>query len=251
MTLMTWRQILCFAVSMLLAFTSCSALEPMEFDPEMSDLGLSVDALRTEIRDQQRQNEALRHELDAARKELAASRVLKAQMEGQLRETERRYSEARQIVELQREELARIRDEREKVLTTGKELQSQMRQLQQQLTQFNRVQRKGIGTPRAPANKRVVESVSRARSKAVKQAKAVPTASVASRRPSRANGRGQSTTVIHPDMVSVKPGDTLWGLARQYNVNLAELRALNDLSSDLILPGQALLLPVSVGSTRP
>jgi len=43
--------------------------------------------------------------------------------------------------------------------------------------------------------------------------------------------------------VSVKPGDTLWRIAQKYRVNVAQLRALNQLTDDRIEIGQALWLP--------
>lgn len=38
----------------------------------------------------------------------------------------------------------------------------------------------------------------------------------------------------------VKKGDTLWGIAREYNVTVKELKEWNNLKSDLIFPGQSL-----------
>src|SRR5437867_11415523 len=43
--------------------------------------------------------------------------------------------------------------------------------------------------------------------------------------------------------VNVEQGDTLWGLARKHRVRLSELISVNALTSDLIRPGQELLLP--------
>ncbi|HOJ41119.1 MAG TPA: LysM peptidoglycan-binding domain-containing protein, partial [bacterium] len=42
----------------------------------------------------------------------------------------------------------------------------------------------------------------------------------------------------------VKKGDTLSGLASRYNTTVAVLKKMNNLSSDLILVGQALKVPV-------
>lgn len=43
--------------------------------------------------------------------------------------------------------------------------------------------------------------------------------------------------------VSVKPGDTLWGISQRYRVSLEHLRTLNQLTDNLIVIGQALWLP--------
>ncbi len=43
----------------------------------------------------------------------------------------------------------------------------------------------------------------------------------------------------------VNSGDTLWGIARSYNISVDELTHANGLSSDIIQPGQALKVPGS------
>ncbi|MBK1835337.1 LysM peptidoglycan-binding domain-containing protein [Roseibacillus ishigakijimensis] len=48
-------------------------------------------------------------------------------------------------------------------------------------------------------------------------------------------GGGSSHTVVK--------GDTLWGLSRQYNVSVDELRQANALTSDTIILGQTLTIP--------
>lgn len=47
-----------------------------------------------------------------------------------------------------------------------------------------------------------------------------------------------STTYAHT--ITVKNGDTLWGIALQHGTDVATLRSLNNLSSDLLKPGQTL-----------
>ncbi len=41
----------------------------------------------------------------------------------------------------------------------------------------------------------------------------------------------------------VRSGDTLWGIAKQYQVSLEALRRVNQLGTDLIRPGQQLSIP--------
>ncbi|ATH95135.1 peptidoglycan-binding protein [Bacillus glycinifermentans] len=40
--------------------------------------------------------------------------------------------------------------------------------------------------------------------------------------------------------ISVEKGDTLWGISREYGMNLKDLKKWNQLSTDIILPGQKL-----------
>lgn len=49
----------------------------------------------------------------------------------------------------------------------------------------------------------------------------------------------------------VKTGDTLWGLAKQYNVTVAKLKEINGLNSDLITVGQQLKLDTKEQTINP
>lgn len=231
----------------------CGALEPIDFDVDMTDLELSNQILRTEVRDNERVLTGLRGDIQVVRKKLGRAQVLNARLKGQLRETERRYAEARHIVDLQRGEISRARSKQEQVLQTGRDLQAQMRQLQQQLTRFSTHPKKKVSTSRHAARPR----------QRLASPSSIPSASPP--RPTPRPKKSQSVTAWmppspaptgarnnvlprrhtpNPDMVAVKVGDTLWSLARKYGVNLAEMEALNDLTSDLIMPGQALRLPI-------
>src|SRR5574337_951079 len=111
---------------LLLGMSACSPLEStiME-EPEMSDLQLMVDTLKTSLRDAQRTVAELRAEADARRQELADVQIVRAQLEGRIREAERRLTEARHVIDLQREELSSARSEREEVGRTRAALHNQ------------------------------------------------------------------------------------------------------------------------------
>ncbi len=47
------------------------------------------------------------------------------------------------------------------------------------------------------------------------------------------------------DVVIVRAGDTLWGIAVAYGITVADLRAANGITGDLIYPGQRLRLPAA------
>ena len=53
------------------------------------------------------------------------------------------------------------------------------------------------------------------------------------------------TAVAFGQSITVKPGDTLWGIARAYDTDVATLRSLNGLTSDALRPGQTLTVPGS------
>src|SRR5262245_54075678 len=126
---------LCALSVLTLGIAACGEFEPI-VEPEMVDLQLTLDTLRTQVRDAQRNLAEVRAELESRRQELADSQVARAQLEGRVREAERRVIEARHIIELQREELIVARAERERVFRSSSQLQSQMKQLQKRAPKF-------------------------------------------------------------------------------------------------------------------
>lgn len=203
---------------------ACGPLEPID-EPEVSDLQLTADTLKTSLRDAQRTIAELRAEVESRRQELADAQIARAQLEGRLREAERRLAEARHVIDLQREELAGARSERERVAKSGAMLRSQLRQLQLQLAKMA----KPAGESRAGA---------------------IAAPAVHVREGHVAGGvPGPQSAGTSPARVSVKPGDTLWSIAQRHRVSVKRLMALNHLADSHIQVGQALWLidPAAAG----
>jgi len=234
-------------------FAGCGELEPM-LEPEVVDLQLTTETLKTAARDAQRMAAELRADLEARRTELADAQVARAQLEGRLREAERRVVEARQVIELQREELVAARTERERISRSSLQLQSQMKQLQKLLATrgklgsaregleaaplpSNGTMRKGQKAMQVPAQRNQTPEFRESPQMAATPAAVTqaPDDLVPSSEVERQRGPARR--------ISVKPGDTLWSIAQQHRVNVDHLRAFNQLSDNKILIGQALWLP--------
>jgi hypothetical protein len=228
----------------------CARLEPM-IEPEVADLQVTADSLKTAVREAQRTVSDLRIELEDRRKELADAQVARAQMHGMLREAERRLLEARHIIDLQREELASARVERERVAQSGRQLHSRLRQLEKLLSQGNRPA--GLTGDMAPAAYTTRESAKEPTmpmqvSQGASSDSVLPTLtaegfSIAERPGAMLEGqqdiRGRRTIVV-------REGETLWRLARRHKVGLEELRRINGLTSNRIVTGWTLRLPDSI-----
>ncbi len=234
-------------------FMGCGELEPMR-EPEVVDLQLTTDTLRTSVRDAQRVVAELRTDLEARRRDLSEAQVARAQLEGRVREAERRVIEARQVIELQREELAAARMERGRVSRSSLQMQSQMKQLHKQLSGAEKSDLDQNGQEAAPrpsshmpskGQKAMQSPVPRSQPSEYQEAQsmAVTPAAMAHMpvvRESSTVSERQRAPTRH---VSVKPGDTLWSIAQKYRVNMEQLRALNQVTDNKIIIGQALWLP--------
>lgn len=229
----------------------CGELEPI-VEPEMVDLQLTVDTLKTQVRDAQRSLTELRAELDSRRQELADAQVARAQLEGRVREAERRVSEARHVIELQREELIAARTERERVFRSSSRLQNQLRQLQKKSPKSSNPatdEQDGIPAPTGASIRKgqkavVVPSIPEA-PRATAQAPRVLATPASLLQDIDVPGRVDESQEAGSSIrrISVKPGDTLWSIARKHGVSLDRLRALNHLTDNQINAGQALLVP--------
>lgn len=231
---------LCAIGMVVLATTACGELEPM-VEPEIIDLQLTMDTLKTQVRDAQRNLAEVRTELESRRQELADAQVARAQLEGRVREAERRVTEARHVIELQREELIAARAERERVFRSSSQLQSQMKQFQ-----------KKVSKSVYPSDSEPGASIATTGASLPMSPKAVgmpnPSTKVSAMTATLWQGpytgdfaeqQNQKTSVRH---ILVKPGDTLWSLSRKYRVDLNRLRSINYLNGNQIMVGQILSL---------
>jgi nucleoid-associated protein YgaU len=227
---------------------ACAELEPMVDPEQVSDLQLTIDALKTSLRDTQRTIAELRGEAEARRTELAEAQVARARLQGRVREAERRLTEARQVVELQREELKASRAERERFAATSRQLQNQMRLLQKQL-QSRTAQEDAEAAPAKTSHRPATRiPVVPSRPPVVREAavrRAVPVMPLRADRHAPEPSRDQVLPLENQALqaIPVKAGDTIWSIARRYRVDVRELRALNNVTNNHIQPGQALWLP--------
>lgn len=225
-----------------LSLAACARVGP-SIEADKPGPEVTVDSLKSAIRDGQRMATDLRLELADQRKELADVHVARAQLQGMLRETERRLAEARHIIELQREELEAAREDRERIEASGRQLHSRVQRLEKLLAQARRQGQTGEIIPSGyvplqhapallPGSAVVARHVVAAD---MKPADAVPAAVNAAE---LANDSGR--------VVVVRKGETLWRLARRYQVDLDELRRLNGLRDNHIVTGWRLRLPAPI-----
>jgi LysM repeat protein len=226
---------------------ACSPLEPID-EPEMSDLQLTVDTLKTSMRDSQRLIAELRAEADSRRQELAELHIAKAQLEGRVREAERRLTEARHVIELQREELAGSRSERERVARTRAKVHGQLQQPQKQVAALSASPTTGMASMPVSPPQRTDPPPARGDqpdrtdvSEAAMSTPAVP-------QPPRAV-LDEGPPPTNPVRISVKRGDTLWSISQRYQIPLKRLMAINRLADYQIQAGQALWLVESPASS--
>ena len=219
---------LCVLAVVALAASACGELEPM-IEPEMVDLQLTLDTLRTQVRDAQRNLAEVRTELESRRQELADAQVARAQLEGRVREAERRVTEARQVIELQREELIAAKTERERVFRSSSQ---QLKQLQRRGAKSGGLDSAERGASAVPTDATLpwfFTNPSRSATPAINglSSKGTATAVAVRRQP-------PLTEIV------VKQGDTLYSLARKHRMTLSRLRSLNHVSDDQIIVGQIL-----------
>jgi LysM repeat protein len=247
-----WRSA---AIGIVLFWISgCGALEPIA-EPELSDIELTVDTLKSSLRDAQRTIVELRTEGDARREELADAQIARAQLEGHVREAERRLIEARHVIDLQREELASSRSARERMGRTGITLQSQQKQRAKQLSWAGEHVKgeASSSTMVSPLDGHSPVTTVRVERDSLPAAEAESTRVLAQPAVHMQNESSvgevpilsQSSPTNSSTHVLIKPGDTLWGIGRRFHVRVDRLMAINALVNDRIRVGQTLRLTES------
>ena len=215
------------------------------------DYQVTQAAFKAESMQAQRTIMDLRAEMQGIQRELGAARATQARLEGELREAQRRAQESHRAVEGQREELVRTREERDRLAAISRDLQGQLVELgrlRQQVSEAGRDQSRLQALELAiERHTKELTELKSAMQKLLTRSKqgpagrkmAVPIYKDVSDQPALS---GESA-VSASRMVIVERGDTLWELARKHRVRLSELMVVNHLTSDLIRPGQELILP--------
>lgn len=243
-----WAQRSLVSGVVLVGMVACSPLEPI-LDPEMSDLQLTVDTLKSSLRNAQRTITELQTEVDQRRQSYADLQILRAQLEGTGQEVERRLAEARRVIDLQREELARARSERERMGRTTAALQSQLRHFRKQVSHFGK-QAQGAASPASIASQ-LDERVGTPKVGLAQESQRDEVQESVDRIAlARATSvfMDASTASSHVS-VAIKPGDTLWSLAKRHQTTVAHLMVINELIDDRIHVGQLLSVPMRSADT--
>lgn len=237
---------------LILAMTLFHLVGCAESAPSLKDLRVIQAAHQAEAHQSQGIVAGLRAELQDLRRELGAARVEQAQLKGASQDTERRLAEAHLVADTQRDELARARDERARLMAVNREAQGQLVELgslRQQVAEAGRNLAR-IQALEATIEKQALEltSLKASRVKPDKKARSRSRAATATVRPpvespKTASKPGES----RQRTVTVKPRDTLSTLAQRHGVPVEDLRALNSLAGDHLVQGQELVLPPAPG----
>ena len=89
--------------------------------PSIHDYRVTQEALRAEVLQDRRTISDLQAQTQALQRELGTSRVIQGRLEGELRERDRHLLELRGVVDFQREEMAKGREDRDLLVQAGRE----------------------------------------------------------------------------------------------------------------------------------
>ena len=227
--------------------------------PTVRDYQVITQALHADARQAQRTIMDLEVQREALQRELGESRSARARLEGNVLDAERRLLEARHLVDLQRDELARAMDERQRMAQAAREVQAQLQaQLEAQLTDVGRLRQQVAD---AQSERERLQTMDEAFTQQASEMAELKAAVKEALRKPAIKSVGLNAPVLRPSgigtpvaaysnqvallsrSVIVRRGDSLWVLAHRHGISLDELIALNRLKSDIIVPGQTLLLP--------
>ena len=217
-----------------LLLTGCSSLSTNNY-------AIMHEALKEESAQAQRTAASLHAEVQTLQEQLGASRAAQARSQGELRDSERRLIEAQRIAELKQDELAKAKETREQGEKTGSQAQLQLHELE-------RLRQRVVDADREQKRIKVLEAYIKRLTKEVTTLNTTLRDSLLRPRPAAASVN-ESVGTLPPaprkpaHSLIVQAGDTLFSIARFYDIALRDLKTLNRLATDRILVGQVLIVP--------
>jgi TolA-binding protein len=200
------------------------------------------EALKEESLQAQRAAANLHVDVQTLQQQLGSMRAAQARLQGDFQDADRRLAEAQRVADLQREDVNRAKAERDQALQASRQLQGQLSELErlrQQVADAEREQKR-IRTLQASIKKLTKEVANLNTALRDSLARSKPAPAVSTQEPVDTS---PAEAMNRPRSIIIKAGDTLYSLAKKYAVALTELKILNRLTTDLILVGQALILP--------
>ena len=216
-------QIRCMSLTAGLLLTGCSSLSTNNY-------AIMHEALKEETAQAQRTAVSLHAEVQTLQEQLGASRAAHARTQGELRDSERRLIEAQRIAELKQDELAKTRAASGQGEKTGDQVKLRVADDREQ-KRINMLETsiKKLTKEVATLNTTLRDSGARPKPAATPTNELDGTLPPAQMKPSHS--------------LIVRAGDTLFSIARLYDIALADLKSLNRLATDRILVGQVLIVP--------
>ena len=216
-----------------LLLTGCSSLSTNNY-------AIMHEALKEESAQAQRTAASLHAEVQTLQEQLGASRAAQARSQGELRDSERRLIEAQRIAELKQDELVKAKEMREQGETGS--------QAQLQLHELERLRQRVVDADREQKRIKVLQAYIKRLTKEVTTLNTTLRDSLVRPRPAAAAVDESVGTLPpaprkSPHSLVVQAGDTLFSIARFYDIALRDLKTLNRLATDRILVGQVLIVP--------
>ena len=215
-----------------LLLTGCSSLSTNNY-------AIMHEALKEESAQAQRTAASLHAEVQTLQEQLGASRAAQARSQGELRDSERRLIEAQRIAELKQDELAKAKETREQGEKTGSQVQ---------LHELERLRQRVVDADREQKRIKVLQAYIKRLTKEVTTLNTTLRDSLVRPRPAAAAVDESVGTLPpaprkSPHSLVVQARDTLFSIARFYDIALRDLKTLNRLATDRILVGQVLIVP--------